>query len=396
MRVRLSAADRLRQELGDPLLTDIHPRTGPLLWVILTCIVLLVSWAAWAELDVVTRGEGRVVPFSRLQKIQSLEGGILGALLVKEGDLVKVGQPLIQLDETRFRTSFMESSNQAVVLKATIARLEAEVLGKSAIAFPPEVTSDGPLARSEEELFRSRRDKLRESSVSITRQIQLAQGQLDIVRPLVARNVVSEMEALKLSQDIATLNGKLAELKNTYSQEAYTELSNKKAELSALEPVVQQRQDQLRRTEILSPVRGRVNTIMINTRGGVIQPGEAIMEVIPVDERLLVEARVKPRDVAFLVPGMPAKVKITAYDYSIYGELKGTLEQISPDTIEEETVRGKESYYQVLIRTDGTQLVRGKEVLPIIPGMIAEVDILSGKRSVLNYLLRPLIKARLH
>jgi adhesin transport system membrane fusion protein len=396
MRVRLSAADRLRQELGDPLLTDIHPRTGPLLWVILTCIVLLVSWAAWAELDVVTRGEGRVVPFSRLQKIQSLEGGILGALLVKEGDLVKVGQPLIQLDETRFRTSFMESSNQSVVLKATIARLEAEVLGKPAIIFPPDVAGDGPLAASERELFRSRRDKLRESSVSITRQIQLAQGQLDIVRPLVARNVVSEMEALKLSQDIATLNGKLAELKNTYSQEAYTELSNKKAELSALEPVVQQRQDQLRRTEILSPVRGRVNTIMINTRGGVIQPGEAIMEVIPVDERLLVEARVKPRDVAFLVPGMPAKVKITAYDYTIYGELKGTLEQISPDTIEEETVRGKESYYQVLIRTDGTQLVRGKEVLPIIPGMIAEVDILSGKRSVLNYLLRPLIKARLH
>ncbi|MCO2159131.1 HlyD family efflux transporter periplasmic adaptor subunit, partial [Pseudomonas aeruginosa] len=139
-----------------------------------------------------------------------------------------------------------------------------------------------------------------------------------------------------------------------------------------------------------------VNTVLINTRGGVIQPGEPIMEVIPVEERLLVEAKIKPRDVAFLVPGMPAKVKITAYDYTIYGDLKGTLEQISADTIEEDTPHGKESYYQVLIKTDGSQLKRGEEVLPIIPGMVAEVDILSGKRSVLNYLLRPLIKARLY
>ncbi|WP_246351027.1 HlyD family efflux transporter periplasmic adaptor subunit [Sphingobium boeckii] len=365
------------------------------MWTIFGCLVLFIGWAAWAQLDQVTRGEGRIVPYSRLQKIQSLEGGILEALLVKEGDLVQVGQPLARLDPTRFRTSFMESSNQSVVLKAAIARLEAEVLGRGAIAFPGDVPANGPLARSELELFRSRQDKLREGAGSITQQIHIAESQLNIVRPLAARKVVSEMEALKLSQDIATLNGKLAELKNSYAQEAYTELSTKKAELSALDPIVQQRQDQLRRTEILSPVRGRVNKIVINTRGGVIQPGEPIMEVTPVEERLLVEAKIKPRDVAFLVPGMAAKVKITAYDYTVYGDLHGTLEQISPDTIEEDTPRGKESYYQVVIKTDGTQLVRGREVLPIIPGMVAEVDILSGKRSVLNYLLRPLLKARL-
>jgi adhesin transport system membrane fusion protein len=270
------------------------------------------------------------------------------------------------------------------------------VLNKSAITFPADVAANGALARSEQELFNARRDKLNEGRVTINRQIRIAQDQLAILKPLVARKVVSEMEALKLSQDVATLSGKLAELNNGYFQEAYTELSNKNAELSAIDPIVQQRGDQLRRTEVRSPVRGRVNTILINTRGGVIQPGEPIMEVTPMGDRLLVEARIKPRDVAFLVPGMPAKVKITAYDYTIYGDLTGTVEQISADTIEEETVRGKESYYQVLIKTDSAQLIRNGKTLPIIPGMIAEVDILGGERSVLNYLLRPLLKARLH
>ncbi|WP_045200943.1 HlyD family efflux transporter periplasmic adaptor subunit [Pseudomonas sp. 2(2015)] len=389
-------AAKLRRELADPLLAVTHPVYRPLLWLLLACILIAIAWAAWAELDEVTRGDGRVVPYSRIQKIQSLEGGILDRLLVKEGDLVEVGQPLVRLDETRFLTNVQESTNQADGLRAAIARLDAEVLGKERIEFGPGVDADSPLARSERELFKSRRGKLLENTRSIQAQIRLAQSQLDLVRPLVAKRAVSQMEALKLSQDIATLNGKLTELKNTYFQDAYTERSQRKADLSALEPIIQQRQDQLRRTEILSPVRGRVNTVLINTRGGVIQPGEAIMEVIPVEERLLVEARIKPRDVAFLVPGMPAKVKITAYDFSIYGDLKGTLEQISADTIEEDTPRGKESYYQVLIKTDGSQLKKGDEVLPIIPGMVAEVDILSGKRTVLNYLIRPLVKARLY
>nr|WP_294978626.1 HlyD family efflux transporter periplasmic adaptor subunit [uncultured Pseudomonas sp.] len=389
-------SDQLRRQLGDPLLAATHPVYRPLLWTLLGVVLLSILWAAWAELDEVTRGDGRVVPYSRIQKIQSLEGGILDRLLVKEGDRVEVGQPLVRLDDTHFLTNYQESANQAAVLRAAIARLDAEVLGKERIEFPEGIDAAGPLARSERELFNSRRAKLVEGSQAVQKQVRLAQSQLDLVRPLVEKRAVSQMEALKLSQDIATLNGKLTELKNTYFQDAYTERAEKKAQLTQLEPIVQQRQDQLRRTEILSPVRGRVNTVLINTRGGVIQPGEAIMEVIPVEEQLLVEAKIKPRDVAFLVPGMPAKVKITAYDYTLYGDLKGTLEQISADTIEEDTVHGKESYYQVLIRTDGSQLKRGSEVLPIIPGMVAEVDILSGKRSVLNYLLRPLIKARLY
>lgn len=386
----------LRRQLEDPLLATTHPTYRPLLWTLLGTLVLFIAWAAWAELDEVTRGDGRVVPFSRIQKIQSLEGGILDRLLVNEGDLVEVGQPVVQLDETHFLTNYQESANQSQVLRAAIARLDAEVLGKDRIEFPSDIDGKSPLARSEQELFASRRAKLHEGTRAVQQQIGLAQRQLNLVRPLVEKRAVSQMEALKLSQDIATLNGKLTELKNTYFQEAYTERADKKAQLAQVEPIVQQRHDQLRRTQILSPVRGRVNTVLINTRGGVIKPGDPIMEIIPVEDRLLVEAKIKPRDVAFLVPGMEAKVKITAYDYSIYGDLSGTLEQISADTIEEDTPHGKESFYQVLIRTDGSQLTRGSQVLPIIPGMVAEVDILSGKRTVLNYLLRPLIKARLY
>ncbi|WP_026144685.1 HlyD family efflux transporter periplasmic adaptor subunit [Xanthomonas sp. SHU 199] len=385
----------LRRRLADPLLASTHPLYRPLLWTVLATVAIFLAWAAWAELDEVTRGDGRVVPYSRMQKIQSLEGGILDRLLVQEGELVKPGQPLVRLERTHFLTNYQESVNQEQVLHAAIARLEAEVLGKDRIAFPEQVASNEALQRSERDLFESRRSKLAEGSQAIQRQIRLAQDQLNIVRPLVARGAVSQVEALKLSQDIATLQGRLGELRNSYFQEAYTELAKRKADLGALEPIVRQRHDQLRRTEILSPVRGRVNTVLINTRGGVIPPGEPIMEIIPVEERLLVEARIKPRDVAFLVPGMNARVKITAYDYTIYGELNGTVEQISADTIEEQTPHGKESFYQVLIRTDGSQLRRGGEALPIIPGMVAEVDILTGKRSVLNYLLRPLLKARL-
>lgn len=361
-------AAALRRQLADPLLAATHPVYRPLLWTLLGCVLLFIGWAAWAQLDEVTRGDGRVVPFSRIQKIQSLEGGILDRLLVKEGDLVEVGQPLVRLDETRFLTNFQESANQASVLRAAIARLDAEVLGKKSIEFPPDVDPEGPLARSERELFKSRREQTGGGhpgdpaadppGAEPARPGSPAGGQA-CGEPDGGAQAEPGHRHPQRQADRAE--------KHLFPGCLYRR-AQRKADLSALEPIVQQRQDQLRRTEILSPVRGRVNTVLINTRGGVIQPGEPIMEVIPVEERLLVEAKIKPRDVAFLVPGMPAKVKITAYDYTIYGDLKGTLEQISADTIEEDTPHGKESYYQVLIKTDGSQLKRGEEVLPIIPG----------------------------
>ena len=387
---------RILRELGDPGLAHQHRSHHAILWVSVLVILAFIGWAAWAEIDEVTRGEGRVIPLSRMQTIQSLEGGILAELLVARGERVEPGQPLLRLDDTRFRSAFRETESRIDVLRAAIARLEAEVSEREGVNFPAGIDADGELARAERQLFRARRERLREAERSINEEIRIARRQLDLIAPLVKRRSVSEMEALRLEQTIAAHAGRLAELRNGYVQEAYTELSAKQAELAALEQTLLQRRDQLQRTEILSPVHGRINDILVNTVGGVIQPGEAIMEVTPVEDQLLIEARVRPQDVAFVAPGMPASVKITAYDYSIYGDLDGVVEQISEDTIEADTARGKEAFYLVLIRTERAQLERKGEVLPIRPGMVAQVDIQTGKRTLLSYLLKPIIKARLY
>ncbi|PRY66263.1 adhesin transport system membrane fusion protein [Vreelandella songnenensis] len=392
----MTPSETIRRELGDPRLTLTPRRSHVILWVSLFAFAAFIGWAAWATINEVTKGDGKVVPFTRLQTIQSFEGGIIAELLVGRGDRVEVGQPLVRLDETRFRSAYLETQSQIEVLRAAIARLEAEVLELGEIEFPEEMDPEGDLARSEQALFTARRGRLREAQSSMNEEIALARRQLALVEPLVRSRSVSEMESLKLSQTIAGLAGRLAELRNTYVQEAYAELATKKAELSTLEQIMLQRRDQLTRTEIRSPVRGRVNDILVTTLGGVIQSGEPIMEITPIEDRLLIEARVKPQDVAFVAPGMPASVKITAYDYTIYGDLKGRVEQISEDTIEEETPRGTEAFYEVLIVTDETHLVRHGETLPIRPGMRANVDIQTGERSLLSYLLKPLIKARLY
>ncbi len=387
---------RTLRELGDPRLSLHHRASHPILWVSLLVLGAFVAWAAWAEIDEATRGEGRVVPLTRMQTIQSLEGGILAELLVRRGERVEAGQPLVRLDDTRFRSAYLETLSQIAVLRAAIARLEAEVLEQETIDFPSGLDPEGELVRSERALFQARRERLREAERSISEEIRLVGRQLELVEPLVRRRSVSEMEALQLGQTRAGLAGRLAEMRNTHVQDAYAELSAKQAELTALEQTLLQRNDQLQRTELYSPVRGRVNDILVNTRGGVIQPGEAIMEITPIEDQLLIEARVRPQDVAFVAPGMPASVKITAYDYTIYGDLAGSVEQISEDTIEEETPRGTEAFYEVLIRTDQAHLERNGEVLPIRPGMIAQVDIQTGKRTLLSYLLKPIIKARLY
>ncbi|KFF48029.1 hemolysin D [Gammaproteobacteria bacterium MFB021] len=387
---------RLRRELGDPSESLRHPLARPTLWVVLLALASFIGWAAWAEIAVVTHGEGRVVPVSRIQTIQSLEGGIIARIPVKEGDIVDEGQLLVQLNGTRFESAYRETRNQVVALQATVARLQSEVLERESIEFPAEIDPDSSLAQSERELFRARRDKLRAATDSLEHEIGMANRRLALIEPLVARQAVSQMEALQLRQDIASLRGKRAEIQNSYVQDAYTELTDKKGELASLEQVLVQKRDQFERTEIRSPVHGRVNAINYTTRGGVVPPGETIMEVIPLEDRLLIEAKIQPSDVAFLAPGMPASVKITAYDYTIYGDLRGSVEQISADTIEEETPRGKESYYKVYIRTDSGSLEHGREALPIIPGMIAQVDIQTGERSVMDYLLKPLLKAKLY
>ena len=385
----------IKRELGAPDQKLESHWSRPLLWASFLVIALFIAWASWAEVNEVARGEAKVIPSSRQQTIQSLEGGILDEMMVSEGEIVEAGQLLAAIDETRFRSAYMESLSQAQALRATIARLEAEVLDKSSIEFPEEMRDNEALTATERELFTARRKKRDSALNAVSKEIAAAQRQLAVIRPLVKRRAVGEMEMLKLDREIAELSGRQAEIRNTYLQDSYAELADKKSELAALEETSVQRRDQLDRTRLLSPVRGVVNNIAITTRGGVIPPGEEIMQITPLEDTLVFETRIRPQDVAFIAPGMPATIRISAYDYAVYGTLKGKVERISSDTLEEETPRGEESYYRVLVSSETAALEHNGETLPIKPGMVATVDIETGERSVLSYLLRPFTRLEL-
>ncbi|RTE66263.1 HlyD family efflux transporter periplasmic adaptor subunit [Amphritea opalescens] len=371
-------------------------KVRPALWLCCFVVIIFIVWAAFAKIDEVTRGDGRIIPSSRLQLIQSLEGGIIDKLLVHEGEMVEAGQPLIELDKTRFFSAYREGESQSSSLRASIARLEAEVQNHSQVTFPEDQLIDSKDIAVETSFFEARREKKQQTIASLRHKMSLVRDELKIIRPLVADGAVSQMEQLRLDKEVEDLNGQIVGTNKGYMQDAYAELTQKKAELNALTEKLVQKKDQLLRTVIKSPVRGMVNDILVTTKGGIVQPGEAIMKVLPIDEQLVIEAKIKPKDIAFLAPGMPAKIKITAYDYTIYGDLEGEVVQISPDTIEEETAQGKEFYYQILVHTTKNYLEKEGVMLPIRPGMIAQVDILGGKRTILNYILNPLLKARLN
>ena len=359
---------------------------------IVASLIIAITWAALAQINEITRGDGRVIPLRRMQTIQSLEGGILSALNVQEGNIVEKGQVLARLDPTRSQSAFLATQSEITALSAEVARLEAEVLERPELDFG---ATPNEAEQTELRLFRARRTKLEASLSALEAEHASIQQQIDITSPLAAGGSVSRIDLLQLQQKKAELEGKISETRNLYVQDAYKDLAQRRAKLTALQQDLIQKQDEFQRTEIRSPVAGRVNNIDITTLGGVVQPGEAIMEITPTDDQLMIETKVLPRDVAFVAPGMPASVKITAYDFSTYGDLRGTVTQISEDTVEEDTPQGPKDFYRVMVRTDLSYLERYGEKYHIRPGMVAQVDIESGERSVLSYLTRPLLKARL-
>ena len=369
---------------------DVNPWAGTTLLLLMLLLAAGYFWASTAELDVVTMGTGRVIPSSREQVIQSLEGGILVEMRVREGDVVDKDQVLLRIDDTRFGASYRETGSRITALRAGIARLRAEASG-APLAFPADVRADQ--IKVETELYSSRRQQLEESLASLKRSHQLADEELRMTAPLVKNGVVSEVELLRLQRQVNELLANLQERQNKFRADARAELAKNEAELAAISEGNTARADQVKRTIVRAPMRGTVKNIRLNTIGGVVQPGVDIMEIIPAEDQLLIEARIKPSDVAFLHPGLPATVKITAYDFSIYGGLQGSLEQISADTIRDEK-KADESYYKIQVRTKESHL-QGKEgPLPIIPGMTATVEILTGHKTVLDYLLKPLLKAK--
>lgn len=405
-------------------------RARGLLYALLLTLAGLLTWAGWAELDEVTRGDARVVPVSQRQLIQSFDGGVVSEIRVEEGQIVEAGELLMRLDPTRFSASVRESQAEYYSLLARAARLEALVSGTDYVA-PPEVAELAPEMASRElqqyqanlrELSQRRQTALdrlqqRQESLSeslarrdqLNRSLEITRRELNITRPLLETGAVSEVEVLRLERDVSNAEGELdqvqaqiararsaveeaqsslTEVDLTANVQWRRELSETENRLASLTESLTGLEDRVRLTEIRSPMRGIVQRLFVTTRGGVVQPGREVLELVPLDDQLIVEARVSPRDIAFVRPGQPAVIKLSAYDFAIFGGLDGAVQMISADTLTDDDGN---TYYLVRVRTDETRLDDGME---IIPGMTAQVDIITGKRTVLEYLLKPVLRAR--
>lgn len=392
---------------------------------------LFFLWASFAPLDETTRGDGKIIPSKEIQKLSSLEGGIIDQILIKEGEEVKIGQTLVHLRDVAASSDLGSNEARYLGLLAAVTRLQAEVEGKVP-EFPKEVMEKAPQAVTEEmNAYRANRDKVNGQTIiyqqqkaqraqelselqikvsDLQGQMALARERKAIVAPLVARGSAPQMELLELDQQIkekqtelnsvtsavprarsaiAEAEARIRDVESSAKATAQTELSAKTIEMTAIKKGLAGLEDRKDRTEIKSPVNGYVKDLKVYTVGGVVQPGQDFIEIVPKDDQLLVEARIKPKDIAFIYPDQPAMVKITAYDFSIYGGLPGKVVAISPDAVTDE--KG-ESFYLVRVLTTENALKRKGEVLPIIPGMVATIDILTGEKTVMEYILKPFVK----
>ncbi|MBO6894685.1 MAG: HlyD family type I secretion periplasmic adaptor subunit [Roseibium sp.] len=390
-------------------------------------------WAYFATLEEVTRGDGRVVPSRQIQVVQAPDRGIVEKIFVQEGDIVEPGQALIEIDDTAFSSQLGEIRQRRWTLMAQIARLQAEA-DQTSLEFPEILTRAVPdLVAQEEDVYRDKKISL-ESELGVLRNqasqreqeyqeflatqtkleavIEIMKRELEINRNLYERKVLPEIEFLRLQRQLKESEGELQVTKasvqraqaakneasersrnavSTFVSNARQELARARGELAIVNESIKGAADRVRRTELVSPVKGVVNKLNITTIGAVVQPAADLIEIVPLEDTLLIEARIRPKDVAFLHPGQKAQVKITAYDYSVYGDLVGILERISADTTEDEEGN---RFFRVMIRTDKNYLGSDTDPLPIIPGMVASIDILTGEKTVLDYILKPIKKVR--
>lgn len=392
-----------------------------------------ILWAYFAVLDEVTKGDAQVIPSSRIQLIQSLDGGIVEDILVKEGDIVEKDQILLKIDTTPAVTNLKEREARYNYLQGMVIRLDAEING-TPLEFPEDLKKNAPQVITEqinqynlrrgqraaelsvlESQVAQRNQEVREMGARLSQlrsNLSLKEEELGMRRPLVQQGAMSKVELLRIEGEVTDLRGeintintavprarsavgeatqRISETKAKFRAEAQQELAAAKAEMDSLTQIVTAGAEKVAKTQMKSPVKGTVKQLKINTIGGVIKPGEDVMEIVPFGDNLLFEAKIPPKDIAFIRPGQEASVKITAYDSSVYGSLKGIVEGISADTIQNE--KG-ESFYRVTIRTNETVMMHHGKPLPIMPGMTANVQVLTGKKSVLDYLLKPIMKAR--
>lgn len=374
-----------------PLAEKSLPRSTILVWSLALMLLSFVLWANFYTLDEVTTGTGKVIPSSHEQIVQSLEGGIVHSINVQEGEVVERGQRLAQLDRTKTESGVQESLSRLHAALATAARLTAQI-NDTPLVFPPELNNEPDLVKSETELYNSSRNSLEKQLSGLKQGVALIRRELAMTKPLVKQGAASDVEVLRLQRQINEMESKATDLETQYHVRAGEELAKANAEIETQRSVILGRKDSLNRLDFFSPVKGIVKNIEVNTVGGVIPPNGMLMTLVPIDDQMLVEAQISPRDVAFIHPGQKAKVKITAYDYSIYGSLDGEVTTISPDTIQDD-VRRDVYYYRVKIKTNANYLEnKHHEKFYIFPGMIATVDIKTGNKSILDYLLKPLNK----
>ena len=363
-----------------------------LIWGSAFAIIGFLLWAAWAELDQITRANGQVIASSRNQVIQSPEGGVLAELPVREGAQVKRGQLLARFDKTKSEAGYLESAAKAAGLRATVSRLNAEIFGGKP-KFPPELDNYPEFRTNQLALFNKRQSAVRDEIAALEKSQKLIKEELEMNMPLLKDGDVSRADILRLQRQVADIEGQITNRRNKYLQECQTDLGKAQEDLAGILQIVAQRKEQLDFTEIHSPMDGVVRNVRLTTLGGVAKPGEEIMQIVPVDDDLIIEVKVKPADIAFVKPGLTATVKLDAYDYSIYGTLEGTVTYISADTLNEDVRNNEQPYYRVQVKTSIRNLVSKKnERIDVQPGMTATVDIKTGRKSVLNYLTKPITK----
>ena len=364
------------------------------LWSLLLTSVVFFSWAYFAEIDQITRAPGSVISSARSQIIQSQDGGVIEELLVREGDVVQRDQVLVKIDGTRQQSSYLETRAKAAGLAITVARLQAELLGREP-RFPQEAKAYPEFRDTQTMLFKKRQSAIKDELQSYENIKTIVQKELNMTRPLLKTGDVSATEVLRLERQIADTQAQITNRKNKYFQDTQAELSKALEDLAGVEQIMAQRKDQLTQTELRAPLHGIVKNVRVTTRGGVIRPGEEVMQIVPLEEDLVIEAKVSPADIAFIKTGMKATVKIDAYDYTIYGDLSGTLSYISADTLTENlnVQQGEQPYYRVQVKTDGRKFSgRPDQKLDIQPGMTSMVEIKTGSNTVLKYLSKPVIK----
>ncbi|MBI3348172.1 MAG: HlyD family type I secretion periplasmic adaptor subunit [Burkholderiales bacterium] len=369
------------------------PRATWALYLLCAVVVAAITWSALARVDEITRSDGRIVPDGREQIIASLDAGILRELKVREGEEVQAGQELATLDPTRVEAQQNEGQAKLLALKAAAARLVAEANGRAAIQWPVDVDARSRYAQAEAESFEARKRLLDEAVGAINRSLGLISKELKLAQDMSKSGLMSDVEVMRLNRQVNEIQQQRSERLSRYRQEASQDLVRVQSEMAQLNEQLVVRQDALTRTVLKSPVHGVVKSVKANTIGGVIGSGTPMMEIAPIGPKVLVEARIKPRDIGFVRLGQTAEVKLAGYDFNTYGGIEGKVTYMGPDAVVEGDKTG-EGHYRVIVTAEHNNLKYKGETLPVIPGMTASVEIKTGERSVLSYLLRPMMKSQ--